>query len=346
MEAQKEQLEKDLFSNIIGNENIKLQLRIAIKSALIQNTAIPHMIFNGPPGCGKTTVARLIASSMDSTFFSVTSEQLKKTKDFLHIFNKFGLEGYDDFGDKKGQIFPPILFIDEIHQLNIKGQEILGIAMEDFIIEAPSESKFSDVKQMATFWIPRFTVVGATTIIGQLSKPFQDRFKICLDFKKYTEDECARIAKLKAADKGIAISDEAANEIAVRSRGTPRIVVRLLDRIYDAAIVLGKSCINQELALTIFKMIGLDSEGLGEREINIMLALYETAVPLGIDVLSVIAQEDKKTIATSIEPYLISRGFILRTKKGRMITEKGVDHLKKHKHIKPTKGSGLIKLER
>jgi Holliday junction DNA helicase RuvB len=312
---------------VIGNENIITQLRIAVTSARARNASVPHTMFAGPPGTGKTTTARMIAERLGTKFLQGHPDSLKTYKDLKPLVGQFSMEGYDEAGKVTGNIKPTILFLDEIHNLPLKGQEMLGIAMENFILPMPSQH------QEFVRWIPQFTLIGATTDEGKLAKPFRDRFNLRFHFSTYSLDEATEIIIYHAGQLGIGISGEAVGEIARRSRGVPRIMVGLLKRCRDTALSLGRDVIEKWTTLQTFKMMGLNQEGLNLMDIKLLKTLFSTNKPMGEQNLSVVLSESPENIRNSMEPYLIQKGLMVRGPRGREITDKGIRYLSHRGYI-------------
>lgn len=305
---------------IIGHDNIKKQIEVSINAARIRNMAIPHMLFSGAAGCGKTTLARYIAEITKAPFLSVVPNDLKDYDSVLSVLDRLNHENYDEKGNRIGYIKPTILFLDEVHNLPLKGQELLGLVMERFMIESSKPNKY--------FWVPFFTLVGATTLSGKLSKPFRDRFKIVFNFEPYILSEMEKIVGYHALRFKIKITSSAISEIAKRSRGTPRIAVGFVERVRDKMLSSGTTVATAPIVHSTFEELGIDEEGFSTLELRILKILFETGMPVGLDNLSIILQEDSKSIRDFAEPYLIRKGLILVSGKGRIITEKGVQYLK------------------
>jgi Holliday junction DNA helicase RuvB len=305
---------------IIGHENTKKQIEVSINAAKIRNMAIPHMLFSGAAGCGKTTLARYIAEITNVPFLSVVPNDLKDYESVLSILDRLNHENYDERGNRIGQIKPTILFLDEVHNLPLKGQELLGLVMERFMIESSKPNKY--------FWIPFFTLIGATTLSGKLSKPFRDRFKIVFNFEPYIISDMEKIVNYHASRFKIKITSSAISEIAKRSRGTPRIAVGFVERVRDKMLSSGTIVATAPIVQSTFEELGIDEEGFSTLELRILKILFDTGMPVGLDNLSIILQEDSKSIRDFAEPYLIRKGLILVSGKGRIITEKGVQYLK------------------
>jgi len=329
---------------LIGNQNIRDQLDVARFSAYSEDRPLPHTLLSGAAGCGKTSTAREIAQQSNSLFINVAPESIRTRDDILNLIEQFDRKtGYDRYGNriKEIKITYPIVFIDEIHRLPIAGQEHLGIAMEEWRV--PLDEKQVKIKPYDKFgthiknrsrWCPKFTLIGATTNDGLLSKPFKDRFKLRFLFNTYTIEDSIEIVKVHANRLKVNIDDGGAYEIARRGRGVPRIIVSLLERCKDFAISMGHTIINTEVAKVTFSFIKIDNSGLNEVDIKILTTLYDTKGPIGIDNLAIIVNESKQAISETIEPYLIQRGLLTRTPHGRMLTEKGKEYLIKQGHIK------------
>lgn len=316
------------LSNFVGNVDLIRLLRISVAAAKDRNTALPHLLLKGPAGTGKTTLAEAIGQEFGTEPLCITPATAKKTEDLRKVFLRMPGEGYDPQGRVVGQIKPQILFCDECHQLPLLAQENLGIAMQDWRLPVRVAGK-------DTFeWVPRFTFIGATTLPGKLSKPFLDRFKIQADFETYMLDEAIAIANVHARSQSLALAPGVAEAIAQRSRGVARLIVRFLDRVADAAVVAAqgredlKKTISLELAETMLRhFLKIDDRGLTRGDIKVLLQLAKFSDPIGVESLAAVTNEDKATIERVVEPYLIQEGLIVRTKRGRLITEEGRRYL-------------------
>jgi len=311
--------------NLIGNSHIHAQINVAIKSATQRNRSIPHILFSGASGCGKTSTSRKLAYDTEADFLSVLPDSLKTSDDVWHLMERLNYDSYNEVGDRTGPVKPSIVFIDEIHNLSVKTQEMLGVAMENFYLESDNRGKL--------IWLPYFTVVGATTNDGILTKPFRDRFKLRFLFKPYPVNESKDILSEHCKRLGIYIDDAARESIARRGRGIPRILVGYLERARDRMLYEDEERITFDMAEQTFKSLNIDNEGFTEAEIKIMKVLFGSKTAIGVENLSVISGEAPKTITNSVEPYLIQKGFILRTGKGRIITEEGKKYLMANGHL-------------
>jgi Holliday junction DNA helicase RuvB len=212
-----------------------------------------------------------------------------------------------------------MVFVDEIHRMPKRGQEVMGIAMEKFMLETGTTNRF--------FWIPYFTLIGATTDDGELTKPFREKFKLRFLFDTYNDEEIRDIILLHAQKQNLLISHKAARTIAQRSRGIPRTAVSFLERSRDYAQFIKAKVITSQAVLENFKTMGIDSMGLTGAEIKILKTLYTSQIPIGLDNLSIVTNEPKKNILQTIEPFLIRKGLMTRGGKGRVITDEGRKHL-------------------
>lgn len=304
---------------MIGNENIKKQLHIAIDSARRRNMAPPHMLFSGHPGCGKTSMAKEVASILKTDFISVTPESLKDNRTLLNLLDSLNYDGYDNLGNRIDVIKPTIIFIDECHRLPMFGQEKLGIVMENFTLNTENVGKM--------YWVPYFTVIGATTLSGNLSKPFLNRFKLNFYFETYPLEDSIKIVEFHANRLGVIVTKKAATDIATRSRGVPRIMVSYLERCRDMMLALGSDIITSGLSNLTFESLEIDKKGFNKIELKILKVLYDSDKPISLENLAMVTGESKNTLQNDVETYLIKNGYLVRSGKGRAITPKGRNYL-------------------
>lgn len=322
------------MKNFVGNGDLIKLLRISITAAKATNSPLPHLLLKGPAGTGKTTLAEAVAREFGTVPMALTPNTAKASSELRKLFLRMPGEGYDQDGNIIGRIQPQIVFVDECHQLPLLAQENLGIAMQDW--KLPVKINGVDVFE----WVPRFTLIGATTLAGKLSKPFLDRFKLQSEFETYSLDESKEIVEIQAKNLSLNLADGVSEIIARRSRGVARLVVRFLERINDARVVAAQSnptygqVITPDLAEHVFEeYLHIDDRGLAKTDIKILKELSKIQDPVGLETLATITNEDKGTIEKTIEPYLVQEGLICRTKRGRLLTDEGRRYLESEGYI-------------
>lgn len=306
-------LRPQTLEQYIGQDKLKNELAIYIEAAQNRQEALDHVLLYGPPGLGKTTMAMVIANEMGTSIRTTSGPAIEKAGDIVALLNDLEPGG--------------ILFIDEIHRLPRFVEEMLYSAMEDFFIDIIIGE--GDTARPVHFPLPPFTLIGATTRAGILSAPLRDRFGIVSHMDYYSVDNLSQIVKRSSKVLSAQIEEEGSIEIAKRSRGTPRIANRLLKRVRDYAEVKAEGIIAREVASEALNMLNVDKEGLDsidQRMLEIIIKLYKGG-PVGLNTLSANIGEDMGTIEDMIEPYLIQEGFIQRTPRGRVATEKAFDHV-------------------
>ena len=305
-------LRPDAWSEYIGQEQIKKNLSVFIEASKKRDEALDHVLFYGPPGLGKTTLALIIANEMNANIKVTAAPMIEKSGDLAAILTN--LEEND------------ILFIDEIHRLSPAVEEILYSSMEDYRIDIIIGS--GPAAQTVKIDLPRFTLIGATTRAGMLSNPLRDRFGMSFRMNFYSPDELSRIIKQASLKLDKDIAKEAALEIAKRSRGTPRIALRLLRRVRDFADVADERDITHSRTKFALDELGINSNGFDEMDIKFLKLLVSArGRPMGLSTIAASLSEDEGTVEDVLEPYLLANGYMERTAKGRKATRLTYDVL-------------------
>jgi len=314
------------FEDFIGQDDMKSQMALFIEAAKLRGDVLDHCLIYGPPGLGKTTLANVIATQMHAGIKKTSGPVLERSGDLAAILTK--LEPFD------------ILFIDEIHRLNPVVEEILYPALEDFRLDIlVGEGVAAHSVQLD---LPPFTLIGATTRAGMLTSPLRDRFGIVHRLSFYQIKDLQEIIERSASILDIEIKKDGAQEIAKRSRGTPRIANRLLRRVRDFADVKNKGIINKKISQAALKILKVDEAGLEQLDrdyLNLVIKKF-SAGPVGLDTLATALGEERLTLEDMVEPYLLQQGFIMRTPRGRVATDLAFSHLGvvRHNHTKDLYG--------
>jgi len=303
----------DSIDEYIGQSEVKDNLDVFIKAAKMRDEALDHVLLYGPPGLGKTTLAYIIANELGTNIKTTSGPAIEKSGDLAAVLSTL------EPGD--------VLFIDEIHRIPRYIEEILYSAMEDFTLDiiVGSDSSSRNIR----IDLPPFTLVGATTRAGDLTGPLRDRFGIMSKLNFYTEEELKEIVMRTSRVLGCSIDENAATELARRSRGTPRIANRLFKRVRDYALVLGSGNIDLKITKIALDKLKVDASGLDETDYNLLKSIIEkfNGGPVGIDALASSIGEEVTTIEDVYEPYLLQNGFLKRTSRGRIVTDKAYEHL-------------------
>lgn len=306
-------LRPQYLKEYIGQDKVKNQLKIFIEAAKLRDESLDHVLLFGPPGLGKTTMAFVIANELGVNLKQTSGPAIEKAGDLVAILNDL------EPGD--------VLFIDEIHRMSMAVEEVLYSAMEDFYIDIMIGK--GETSRSVHLDLPPFTLIGATTRAGMLSNPLRARFGITGHMEYYAVDDLTEIVERTADIFEMEIVHEAAQELARRSRGTPRIANRLLKRVRDYAQIMGDGIITKDITDKALTMLDVDHEGLDyidQKILRTMIEVYNGG-PVGLGTLSVNIAEERDTVEDMYEPYLIQKGFIMRTRTGRVATAKAYDHL-------------------
>ena len=300
----------NLLSDFVGQDEIVNKLKIYIYSAKERNETLDHTLFDGPPGVGKTSLAFIIAHEFNSKIKVVSAPTLKTIGDLVGILSIL------DPGD--------VLFVDEIHRLDKSLEEILYSVLEDFKLNITFKN--SEQVKLVNFDISPFTFIGATTQIALISSPLRDRFGITFKFDYYTVEEISKIIRENTIKMGISIDNSEAIEIAKRSRKTPRIANNLLKRIVDFTIYENSKKITKQILNNAFAMLKIDKDGLRKEDIDILKLMFKKFknVPISLEVIASYIGENVNNIRDVYESYLVNEGYIERTKRGRILTLKGI----------------------
>ena len=312
-EEYEEKLRPQYINEYIGQKDVKDNLKVFIEAAKMRDESLDHVLLYGPPGLGKTTLAYIIANELGVNIKTASGPSIEKSGDLAAVLSSL------EPGD--------VLFIDEIHRMPRFIEEILYPAMEDYTLDIIIGSDGSS--RSIKIDLPPFTLVGATTRAGDLSSPLRDRFGIISHLDYYTIEDLTTIVKRTAKVFDIEIEEEAAVELAKRSRGTPRIANRLLKRVRDFALVNGSGIIDMDITKTSLDKLKVDNEGLDETDHKLLESIiYKfNGGPVGIDAIASSIGEEKATIEDVYEPYLLQNGYLKRTNRGRIVTDKAYEHL-------------------
>ncbi|MDN5247734.1 MAG: Holliday junction branch migration DNA helicase RuvB [Wolbachia endosymbiont of Tyrophagus putrescentiae] len=299
------------LDDFIGQRDLIQNLKVFINAAQTRTEALDHVLLCGPPGLGKTTLAHIVSKELRVSFRATSGPLLNKAGDLAAVLTTLNAKD--------------VLFIDEIHRLNRSIEEVLYTAMEDFCLDILVGE--GPATRTLRIDLPPFTLVGATTRLGLLSAPLRDRFGIPLHLEFYSFAELVEVIKRGAKILSIEIEESAAQEIACRARGTPRIALRLLRRIRDFVEMESERRVTHEIADSALLKLGIDKMGLNKLDMDYLKFLFNTSGPVGIETISIALSEDVGNIEETVEPYLIKISFVKRTPRGRVLTDQAKEYI-------------------
>lgn len=307
-----------MSDKIIGNADILNTLKVTAESARLRKKSMPHVMLAGTAGCGKTSTAKYIAEKLLQTkLLSLTPDNLKESTDISQFCKMLIMSA------RKYKRYPVVL-LDEIHHLSLRVQEVLGLLIESF--KAPIQ--FGGMGQEVEISVPPFTVIGATTDDGKLCKPLRDRFKLRFVYQVYSIEDATKIVRYHANKLEVEPTEEQFEQIAIRSRCVPRVIISHLERYRDFAIVQGKKQLNIENFEGLYtNVLKTNRDGLSETDIRVLQLLYKQGKPLGLETLALSVDENPNTLKNVTEPYLLQKGLLMRGSRGRNLTDEGVKYL-------------------
>lgn len=302
------------LDSYIGQKKVKNVIKVLIESALKRNTSIDHILLYGPPGTGKTTLASIIANEMHTSFKAVSAPTITKPADIVPVI--MSLEEGD------------VLFVDEIHRLPKNVEEVLYSAMEDFYIDIIITNEKGETKNIR-LPLPHFSLIGATTEIGAISSPLRDRFGYVGRLELYSSEDLCLIISDAAEKLKLSFQNDAVQSLAQASRGTPRIAIRLTKRIFDFSVVNHISLVSDAFVKSTLQTLQIEASGLDSNDIRILMAIKHQfkGGPVGVETLAAFIGEARNTIESVCEPYLLQKGYIIKTPRGREITSSGEKYL-------------------
>lgn len=328
------------LADYIGQENVKRRIDVAVKASLIQDTSFPHTLMSGPPGLGKTTLARIIAKECHCPFYSYIAANIDE-KAIMAILSKLPKNGYDTKTGKvldRKEILPCVVFIDEIHNLSKKITEMLHTVLENRTVTVKMRNHEKGTVEPCLCWVPEFTLVGATNYLGSLPKPFRDRFQTNIVFEIYTDNEIEKMLKLHAKNEKIPVENSAISSIATKSRGVPRIAISYFKKAHSVYVIrtINSRAVKKVTVADVEEMLEMeevDNMGLTRVDRKAMNYLLRMTRPIGIRAFAQAIDEDVQTVENVIEPWLVKLGFVIRTGSGRYLTEEGRKFIGKERDL-------------
>lgn len=325
------------MAEFVGQDHLKALIRTCVVSAKKRNAPFPHALLTGLAGMGKTTLAALIAAEMGVNFVPTTAEAFEDSAAVKGLIQKLDDSGHDRDGQASGAIHPTVLFLDEAHRLPRKSQELLYSCVEDRFLDTQERDFLTGAIKPVRQWVPHFTLVAATNRPGELTTAFRDRLRLHLRLEAYTEKDASKIARGALERMEIACGPKSAAMIAARGRGVPRRIIAICEQVRDVALSRGKATASPRLCAKAFAAMSLDPIGLNRGDLELLRHLgLSDGRPVGLQTLAAILGEDERTIEESVEPFLLSRGLVARTPKGRTITPAGIQYLRLHHGFEAT----------
>lgn len=316
------------LGGFIGQSQLKSIVHIAVTASRKSNEPVSHALLSGPPGLGKTTMAQIIAKERGVGFLTVAADALTDSMSVRRMLADVSYDGYDAKGQVTGNILPTVVFLDEAHRLPRQGQELLYSALEDRVVEVIAKNPLTGRTEAKREWVPKFTLIAATSRPADLTTAFRDRLRLHLQFEPYPFEDSYNIARGTLAKLRLRAGETAWGAIARRGRGVPRKIVAICEMVRDVVIMRNGCYITESVLGEAFTALNIDPIGLTRQEVRVLGHLAQSGKPVGIRTIADLLGEDERAVETSVEPYLISSGLITRTAKGRVLTEVGLQHLR------------------
>lgn len=319
------------LEGFVGQGHLKAIIRTSVIAARKRNAPFPHALLSGQAGMGKTALAALIASEMGVHFIPTTADALSDSGAVKGLLSRLDDAGYDRNGQPIDAIKPSVLLIDEAHRLPRQSQELMYACVEDRVLDAKVKDPLSGLMRPTREWVPHFTLLAATNRPGDLTQAFRDRLRLQLRLEPYSEKEACLIARQAMERLELRCGHKSARMMASRGRGVPRRILSICEQVRDMALATGRNAVSPSLCMKAFDALGLDPIGLERSEVALLTALAShVGQPLGLKTLASIIGEDERSLEDAIEPYLLAKGMVQKTARGRCITEDGLRHLEKH----------------
>ena len=321
----------ETMDEFVGQNHLKALIKMATASARHRNAPVPHCLITGGAGLGKSSLARLIAVERGVSFVATTAEAFDDSASVKGLLARLDDKGYDGRGQPSGPISPTVLFVDEAHRLPRQSQELLYAAVEDRVLDTRVRDPLTGLMKSVREWVPSFTLVCASNRPGDLTASFRDRLRLELRLELYDQNDSAKIVRQAFAKMEMKCGPSSAALVAARGRGVPRKLVGLCEHVRDIAIGKGKTSVSASICLKAFESVGIDTLGLSRQDVDLLRHLaLNTGQPLGGKTLAAMIHEDERALEDNIEPFLLSKGLLARTPRGRAITQNGIEHLRQH----------------